>query len=141
MQQKLIEGKTYYVFCGRRKDLVNRGGEKINCEEVEMAVAGHPAVAAVACVSYPDPVFDERLCAVLILRAGQPPPAVAELGQYLLTYGLAKFKWPERVEIVSEFPLSAAGKVNKAGLRDMLRPGAGAGALDGLQRASGSDEA
>jgi non-ribosomal peptide synthetase component E (peptide arylation enzyme) len=121
MQQKVIEGKTYYVFCGRLKDLVSRGGEKINCEEVEMAVAGHPAVAAVACVSYPDPVFDERLCAVLILRAGHQPPTVAQMGQHLLAYGLAKFKWPERIEVVNEFPLSAAGKVNKAGLREMVR--------------------
>lgn len=120
MEARLIEGKTYYVFRGRLKDLVNRGGEKINCEEVEMAVAGHPAVAAVACASYPDPVFDERLCAILILREGYPAPTVAELGQFLSGYGLAKFKWPERIEVVREFPLSASGKVNKADLRQML---------------------
>ena len=47
----VIDGKTYYVFCGRLKDLVSRGGEKINCEEVELAIAGHPAVAAVAAVT------------------------------------------------------------------------------------------
>jgi 2,3-dihydroxybenzoate-AMP ligase len=117
MQEKIIDGKSYYVFCGRIKDLVSRGGEKINCEEVEMAVAGHPAVAAVSCVSYPDPVLDERLCAVLILREGFAPPTVPELGQYLLEFGLAKFKWPERIEIVDAFPISSSGKLNKADLR------------------------
>lgn len=121
MQERVIDGKTYYVFCGRLKDLVSRGGEKINCEEVEMAVAGHPSVAAVAAVPYPDPVFDERLCAVLILRDGCQAPTVAELGAYLQQYGLAKFKWPERIEVVAAFPLTASGKLSKAALKDMVR--------------------
>lgn len=118
MQAKRIGDKTYYVFCGRLKDLVSRAGEKINCEEVEMAVAGHPAVAAVVAVPYPDPVYDERLCAVLILREGYAAPTVQELGAYLQDYGLAKYKWPERIEIVSEFPLTASGKLSRQGLRD-----------------------
>lgn len=121
MHEKIIDGKVYYVFCGRLKDLVSRGGEKINCEEVEMAVAGHAAVAAVACVSYPDPVFDERLCAVLIMRERFAAPSVAELGHHLESYGLAKFKWPERIEVVEAFPLSASGKLNKAALRDLVQ--------------------
>jgi 2,3-dihydroxybenzoate-AMP ligase len=120
MIDKRIDGVSYYVFCGRLKDLVSRGGEKINCEEVEMAVATHPAVAAVAAVGYPDPVFDERLCAVLILRDGHTPPSVADMGAHLQQYGLAKFKWPERIEIVDAFPLTASGKLSKAGLRDQI---------------------
>lgn len=120
MHEEVIDGKTYYVFCGRLKDLVSRGGEKINCEEVEMAVAGHPAVAAVAAVPYPDPVFDERLCAVLILRDGHAAPTVAELGGYLQHYGLAKFKWPERIEVVTAFPLTASGKLSKAALKELV---------------------
>ena len=121
MQEKVIDGKTSYVYCGRLKDLVSRGGEKINCEEVEMAVAGHPAVAAVAAVPYPDPVFDERLCAVLILRDGCAAPSVSEMGAYLQQYGLAKFKWPERIEVLPSFPLTASGKLNKAALKDLVR--------------------
>ena len=70
MREKIIDGKSYYVFCGRLKELVSRGGEKINCEEVETAALGHPAVAAVVAVQYPDPILEERLCAVLILRDG-----------------------------------------------------------------------
>ncbi|WP_341958040.1 AMP-binding protein [Pseudomonas sp. RC10] len=121
MFTKLIDGKTYYVFCGRLKDLVSRGGEKINCEEVEMAVSGHPAVAAVAAVGYPDPVFDERLCVTLVLRDGFAAPSVAELGEFLQDYGLAKFKWPERVEVLASFPLTASGKLSKEGLRDIVK--------------------
>ena len=86
-----------------------------------MAVAGHPSVAAVSAVPYPDPVFDERLCAVLILRDGCTAPTVAELGAYLQQYGLAKFKWPERIEVVAAFPLTASGKLSKAALKDLVR--------------------
>ncbi|MDD1135663.1 AMP-binding protein [Pseudomonas shahriarae] len=121
MYTKVIDGKTYYVFCGRLKDLVSRGGEKINCEEVELAVAGHPAVAAVATVGYPCPVFDERLCAALVLRNGFAAPSVAELGAYLEDYGLAKFKWPERIEVLDVFPLTASGKLSKEKLRELVK--------------------
>ncbi|MFJ4373957.1 AMP-binding protein [Pseudomonas japonica] len=121
MYTRLIDGKTYYVFCGRLKDLVSRGGEKINCEEVELAIAGHPAVAAVAAVGYPCPVFDERLCAALVLRDGFAAPSVAELGAYLENYGLAKFKWPERIEVLEVFPLTASGKLSKEKLREQVK--------------------
>ncbi|MDD2046226.1 AMP-binding protein [Pseudomonas putida] len=121
MYTKVIDGKTYYVFCGRLKDLVSRGGEKINCEEVELAIAGHPAVAAVAAVGYPCPVFDERLCAALVLRDGFAAPSVAELGAYLEDYGLAKFKWPERIEVLDVFPLTASGKLSKEKLREQVK--------------------
>ncbi|MDT4804357.1 2,3-dihydroxybenzoate-AMP ligase [compost metagenome] len=121
MYTKVIDGKTYYVFCGRLKDLVSRGGEKINCEEVELAVAGHPAVAAVAAVGYPCPIFDERLCAAMVLREGFTAPSVSELGTYLQDYGLAKFKWPERIEVLDAFPLTASGKLSKEKLRELVK--------------------
>ena len=120
MQEKIIDGKRYYVFCGRLKQIVSRAGEKINCEEVEMAVIGHASVASVVAVPYPDPVFDERLCAVLVLREGYSAPSVSELGEYLKTYGLAKYKWPERIEVVSEFPLTTSGKLNRSALKDQM---------------------
>ena len=107
------------------QDLVSRGGEKINCEEVEMAITAHPAVAAVAAVAYPDPVFDERLCAVLILREGCAAPTVAEMGAYLQQYGLAKFKWPEFLILVDEFPRTPSGKVRKQSLREQWSPTGG----------------
>jgi len=60
-----------YVFAeGRRKDLINRGGEKISCEEVENLIFKHPKVAQVALVAMPDPVFGEKACAFVVLKAG-----------------------------------------------------------------------
>lgn len=115
-----IDGVRNFAFCGRIKDIVSRGGEKINCGEVETAVVGHPAVAAVVAVPYPDPVFDERLCVCLILREGKAAPTVKELGAYLEEYGLAKFKWPERIEVVTEFPLTSSGKISRPLLKQAI---------------------
>ncbi|RUZ72791.1 AMP-dependent synthetase [Mesorhizobium sp. M7A.F.Ca.US.006.01.1.1] len=120
MQERRIDGTSYYVFCGRIKDVVNRAGEKINCEEVEAAVVTHPAVAAIVAVPYPDPVYEERLCAVIIPRDGHSAPSVAELGAFLQSYGMAKFKWPERIEVVSAFPLTASGKISRRALIEQV---------------------
>ena len=120
MAQRCIDGTPFYVFKGRLKDVISRGGEKINAEELELAICQHPVVASAAVIGMPDEVFDEKVCAFLVLREGRPGPTVAELGAWLGQYGLAKFKWPERVEIVSAFPTTLSGKLSKPGLRGLL---------------------
>ncbi|MGB6119305.1 MAG: AMP-binding protein [Mesorhizobium sp.] len=115
-----IDGVRNFVYSGRLKDIVSRAGEKINCQEVEMAVIDHPSVAAVVAVPYPDPVYEERLCVYLILRGGQKAPTVRELGAFLEAFGMAKYKWPERIETVSEFPLTASGKLSRPELKAMI---------------------
>src|SRR5439155_7811370 len=101
-----------YVVEGRQKDLINRGGEKISAEEIENLVLSHPAVLNVACVPMPDPVLGERMCAFVVLRAGQSL-ALDGLAAFLIEKGLARFKLPERLEVVDDLPLSRFGKVAK----------------------------
>jgi 2,3-dihydroxybenzoate-AMP ligase len=101
-----------YVVEGRKKDLINRGGEKISAEEVENLVLSHPAVLNVACVPMPDPVLGERMCAFAILREGRSL-TLEELVAFLGEKGLARFKLPERLELVDDLPLSKFGKVAK----------------------------
>lgn len=113
----VVDGRAYYSIDGRIKDVINRGVEKIHAEEVEEIVARHLGIHAVALVAMPDPVLGERACAYLILEAGQSPLSVAELGDFLLGEGLAKYKLPERVEIVTAFPLTNIGKISKKDLR------------------------
>jgi 2,3-dihydroxybenzoate-AMP ligase len=108
-----------YVVEGRIKDLVNRGGEKISAEEVENLILTHPAVRNVACVPLPDPVLGERMCACVILREGTALTLDA-LTTHLLGLGMAKFKLPERLELIEDFPLSAFGKVSKKTLAERL---------------------
>ncbi len=115
-----IDGKRYYQFRGRTKDVVDRGGEKINCEEVELLLARHPAIATTALIGMPDKLFGERVCAFVTLRPGNQAPTVAEVGEYLKDLGLAKFKWPERIEVIAELPLTNAGKLSKPRLKELI---------------------
>ena len=104
-----------YVVEGRKKDLINRGGEKISAEEVENLILAHPDVENVACVPVPDEVLGERMCACVVLRPG----AELELGElcdFLLAFEIAKHKLPERLEFFDELPLSPIGKVSKKDL-------------------------
>jgi len=101
-----------YVVEGRKKDLINRGGEKISAEEIENLILSHPAVMNVACVPMPDPVLGEKTCAFVILKAGRSL-TLPELTAFLAEKGLAKFKLPERLELTDDLPLSKFGKVAK----------------------------
>ncbi|MGH9782799.1 MAG: (2,3-dihydroxybenzoyl)adenylate synthase [Terriglobia bacterium] len=108
-----------YVVEGRRKDLINRGGEKISAEEIENLILTHPGVQNVACVPMHDPVLGERTCAFVIPKPGATL-ALADLVRFLLDAEIAKFKLPERLELVAEFPLSPFGKVSKQKLVEII---------------------
>ena len=111
-------GRVVYAE-GRRKDLINRGGEKINCDEVESLVYKHPAVKVVALVPMPDPVFGEKACACVVLQPGASldlPTLVA----FLREQRIASFKLPERLEVLEDFPLSPVGKILKRRLREIV---------------------
>ena len=112
-----IGGRTYYAFSGRTKDVVDRGNEKVSCEEIEAAVASHPDVAEVAVVGMPDERLGERVCAYVVPKSGHSSPSVVELAKFLEDFGMAKFKWPERIETVDSLPLTKVGKFDKASLR------------------------
>lgn len=112
-----IDGVVHYAFEGRLRDNINRGGEKIGCEEVEGHVSQHPAVADAKLVAMPDPLYGEKGCIFIIARPGMAAPDVKALGQFLTARGLAKYKCPERVEVVDEFPLTRVGKVDKPAMK------------------------
>ncbi|WP_250481228.1 AMP-binding protein [Caballeronia sp. GAOx1] len=120
MMAKVIDGNRYFYFRGRTKDVVDRGGEKINAEELENLINTCPRVHASAIVGMPDPVYGEKVCAFIVPKPGQTAITLPELTQFLQAEGLAKFKWPERVEIISEFPVTASGKLSKVLLRNQI---------------------
>lgn len=101
-----------YVVEGRKKDLINRGGEKISAEEIEELLLAYPAIFNVACVPLPDPVLGERMCACIIPQPGKSL-TLEEICHFLSEKGVAKFKLPERLELVEDFPLTRIGKVSK----------------------------
>lgn len=113
------DGQLHIV--GRCKDIVIRGGRNISPVEVELLLAQHPAVLAVACVGVPDPVLGERLAACVVTRLTAPPPTLQSLADFLVEeHGLETVKLPERLKVLGELPLNPAGKVDKAALRALL---------------------
>ncbi|HSK29472.1 MAG TPA: AMP-binding protein, partial [Candidatus Limnocylindria bacterium] len=108
-----------FMVEGRKKDLINRGGEKISAEEIENLILAHPAVQNVACVPMPDPVLGERMCSYVILRP-ERSLTLPELTAFLAKEDIARHKLPERLEIVEDFPLSPFGKVSKKDLTERI---------------------
>jgi 2,3-dihydroxybenzoate-AMP ligase len=108
-----------YIVEGRKKDLINRGGEKISAEEIENLILSHPSVKNVACIAMPDHHLGERMCACVLLR-DHSSLSFEELQKFLLGKEIAKYKLPERLEILADFPLSTFGKVAKKKLVELI---------------------
>jgi 2,3-dihydroxybenzoate-AMP ligase len=107
------------VVEGRKKDLINRGGEKISAEEIENLILSHESVHTAAVVAMPDAVMGERSCAFVTLKPGSSL-TLNQLLVFLQGKQIAKFKLPERLEIVDALPLSGMGKVSKKDLRETI---------------------
>ena len=108
-----------YVVEGRKKDLINRGGEKISAEEIENLILSHPAVQNAACVPVPDPNLGEKMCACVILKPGNSL-SLSQLTDFLKTKEIAKFKLPEQLAVLDDFPVSTFGKVSKKALAEKV---------------------
>jgi 2,3-dihydroxybenzoate-AMP ligase len=107
------------VVEGRDKDMINRGGEKISAEEVENLLYQMPGIAQVAAVAAPDAELGERICVFVVPEQGQDI-TLDGIRDGMATAGVAKFKWPERLEVVAELPVTKMGKLDKKALRDQL---------------------
>jgi acyl-CoA synthetase len=103
---------------GRIKDLIIRGGHNIYPDLIETLAVRHPAVSKAACFAVPDDRLGERVC-IAVVGTVEPP----NLLDFLATEGLSKFDMPEYFVRVSEFPLTASGKILKRALADMARRG------------------
>lgn len=114
--QRTARGTACYAIEGRIKDLINRGGEKVNAEEVELLLVSHPDIAEAALVAMPDDRLGERACAFVVSRSG-PRPDLDDMRSYFADRGVAKYKWPERFVWVDELPRSNIGKIDKQALR------------------------
>jgi cyclohexanecarboxylate-CoA ligase/acyl-CoA synthetase len=100
---------------GRLKEVINRGGVKFNPADIEALIDRHPAVAQCAIAPLPDPVMGERACCFAVLK---PDAAFTldDIRAWLTQHEIAKTKWPERLEIVAQMPLTPTRKIKKAEL-------------------------
>lgn len=111
------EGGCHFRFVGRAKDIIIRGGFNLSAEEIENLVAGHPAVADVAVVGYPDERLGERVCACVVLRPGSGLDLASLVGWLRTERQVASLKWPERLLLLPALPRNPNNKVIKAHLR------------------------
>ncbi|HWG28447.1 long-chain fatty acid--CoA ligase [Actinospica sp.] len=106
----------FVTVVDRKKDMVIRGGYNVYPREIEESLLRHPAIRDVAVIGLADEVHGEEICACVILNDGATLTAdeLIEWSQERL----AKYKYPRRVEFVTEFPLGPSMKVLKRELRD-----------------------
>jgi len=114
-----IDPHGYIKITDRSKDLIKSGGEWISSVDLENALVGHPKVAEAAVIAVPDPKWDERPLAVVVLRPGQAATA-QELREYLAPR-FARYWLPDGFEFVNEIPRTSTGKMLKAKLREQYK--------------------
>jgi len=100
---------------GRKKEMINRGGENIYPREIEIPLEGHPKIADVAVIGAPDSSLGERVRACIILKDSCTMTA-EEVKEYLRER-IAKYKIPEFVDFMNEFPRNSTGKILKHELK------------------------
>jgi len=108
------------VVHGREKDMINRGGEKISAEEIEDLMYRIGDIELVAAVSMPDAVLGERVCVYVVVRAGHTAPTLEQVRAAFAEAEVAAFKYPDRLEIVEQLPMTKVGKIDKRALRQDL---------------------
>ncbi|MEP4884757.1 MAG: AMP-binding protein, partial [Alphaproteobacteria bacterium] len=115
----MMDDRGALVITGRSKDLIIRGGENISPREVEDALHAHPAIHEAAVVAMHHPRMGETGCAFVVLEEDESLD-LANVSAFLDGTGMAKQKYPERLEIIDDFPRTAAGKIRKNVLRDII---------------------
>jgi acyl-CoA synthetase (AMP-forming)/AMP-acid ligase II len=111
------------VITGRTKDLIIRKGENIAPDEIENELLAHPLVDEVAVLGQPDELRGEMVCAVVRRSRRHRDVTLDELCSFLDERGLMKQKWPERLVVVDEFPMTGLGKVAKVALAQQISGG------------------
>jgi non-ribosomal peptide synthetase component E (peptide arylation enzyme) len=110
------ENKDKYLFKGRYKDLIIRGGQNISPEEVENLVGEHPKVLEVAVIGCPDERLGEKICVVVVAKPGETV-TLEEISEFMKSKDTAVYKRPERLEVIEAMPRNALNKIEKRILR------------------------
>jgi len=105
----------YVSILDRKKDMINRGGEKIFSLEVESVLYKHPKIMEAAVVGVPDAVFGEQVKAFIVLKQGEQ--LTEDDVQHYCSRSLADYKVPKYVQFISEMPRNQVGKVMKQSLK------------------------
>ncbi|MGW1893564.1 (2,3-dihydroxybenzoyl)adenylate synthase [Streptomyces sp. NPDC002004] len=111
----------YFEVVGRINDVVNRGGEKVPAQEVEEHLIADPRIASAALIGLPHPHMGEQTCACVVPQDPEQPPTLREVQAGLRDRGIAPYKLPDRLVVLSSMPLTAVGKIDKRTLKAQLQ--------------------
>lgn len=111
----VIDEKGIMTITGRIKDIIRRGSETIMPGEIENILYRHPNIDKVSVVGMPDPMMGERICAYVVPKPGKHL-TFEEMIDFVKSQGASVLLLPERLEIISELPLTEVGKVDKIAL-------------------------
>ena len=114
--EKLENGRL--VYCGRTDDMFKVSGIWLSPFEVEQALVEHPSVLEAAVVPYRDENDLEKPRAFVVLKDGQSADCVAELKDFVKER-IGKWKYPRKVDIVTDLPKTATGKIQRFKLRNV----------------------
>ncbi|HSB97140.1 MAG TPA: class I adenylate-forming enzyme family protein [Spongiibacteraceae bacterium] len=112
-----IDAEGWVRIFDRKKDLINRGGYKVYCTEVENILSRHEGVIECAAVGRPDTVLGERVHAFVVRKTESISPD--ELRAHCAVH-LSDYKVPETIDFIDALPRNANGKVVKPQLRELL---------------------
>jgi acyl-CoA synthetase len=107
----------FFRITGRLKDIIIRGGENLNANQLDENLEGCPQIAEHTVIGMPDPRMGERICAYVALKEGVESFCLEDLLEYLKARQIPKWQWPERVEIIDALPRTDSGKIKKYVLR------------------------
>jgi 2,3-dihydroxybenzoate-AMP ligase len=107
-----LDEKGNIFITGRKKDIIQRGGEGIIPKQIEDLLDRLDAVEKAAVVGMPDPRLGERACAYVVLKEGATL-TFDEMVQSLKERGAGVLLLPERLEIVDDLPKTGVGKIDK----------------------------
>ena len=109
----------FYKFCGRCKDLNNRGGMNNSKEELDNLLSSHPKMLEVAVTGYDDDILGEKVGVVAVVAEGETI-SLEEIIEFLKDQQIAKYKMPEDLRLIDVLPKNPVGKVLRRELKDLF---------------------
>ena len=105
---------------GRKKDMIVRGGENLNSNEINDRLEGCPGMGDHTVIGMPDDRLGERICAFAVPLPGFEHLKLEDVTGWLCRNGVPKRFWPERLELIDRIPHTGSGKVKKYLLKEEL---------------------
>ena len=112
-----LDEEGFYQYSARMDDVINRGGQKIDPKEIEDLLFTHPSVKDAVLVGVPDRRLGAIPCAVIVPQPGESV-TLEDLRSFLEAKGVAKWKWPMRLQLRESIPVNPSGKIMRFALRD-----------------------